>query len=466
MIKPGARRPLFAAIVFVLFFGVAEFLAGKVDPVFPSWGALDNPSVVLTGHSTRLWGLTAGKRQNLDTVATVSELGLRGEEPVVPRPEGEQRIAIVGDSTFFGFGVADDRTLASVLAKQMPGVTTINAAIPGYSTAQSRRLLDDVVWDAEPTLLVIANFWSDTSFEPYRDKDLLATQDLSNSRLLAHSALMRWLATSLSGLRAPDRSRVVTWVHGNELPPASQRRVELVDYAANLDAMIRDAKTRDIGVILLTPPSPIEVEGIISPPHQWDAYRDMQTQVAEHHGIVHVQATPAFQAVYADTQDLPGLFLDDLHPSVEGQKLLATVVQTALQEAGWPGNPLIGQGDAMDVSTIVDSTPSNLESPPDGNNSPVQNLFVDPDNARRGNGPTEQDGPTMLFVSIHEGTGPYKLTVLHEGTIAASARVAEPRSLSLRVPNGPVTVRVEDGTGAVKESTVNPDSGPVSVVFP
>jgi lysophospholipase L1-like esterase len=348
----------------------------------------------------------------------------------------------------------------------MPGVTTINAAIPGYSTAQSRRLLDDVVWDAEPTLLVIANFWSDTSFEPYRDKDLLATQDLSNSRLLAHSALMRWLATSLSGLRAPDRSRVVTWVHGNELPPASQRRVELVDYAANLDAMIRDAKTRDIGVILLTPPSPIEVEGIISPPHQWDAYRDMQTQVAEHHGIVHVQATPAFQAVYADTQDLPGLFLDDLHPSVEGQKLLATVVQTALQEAGWPGNPLIGQGDAMDVSTIVDSTPSNLESPPDGNNSPVQNLFVDPDNARRGNGPTEQDGPTMLFVSIHEGTGPYKLTVLHEGTIAASARVAEPRSLSLRVPNGPVTVRVEDGTGAVKESTVNPDSGPVSVVFP
>jgi len=208
------------------------------------------------------------------------------------------------------------------------------------------------------------------------------------------------------------------------------------------------------------------VEGVIAPPHQWDGYREVQTLMAEHHEVLHVQSTPAFQRVYAATQDLPGLFLDDLHPSVEGQQLLASVLKSALDEAGWPGNPLIGTGGEYDLSTIVDVTPSNLEAPSDGNNSPVQNLFIDPDNALRGEGPSNEGGPTMLFVSIHGGTGPYKLTVLHEGTIVASARVADARSVSLRVPNAEVTVRVEDGTEQHKESTVNPDSGPVSVVFP
>ena len=107
--------------------------------------------------------------------------------------------------------------------------------------------------------------------------------------------------------------------------------------------------------------------------------------------------------------------------------MLASVVKTALEDAGWPENPLVGTGEEMDVSAIVDSTPPNLEAPADGNNSPVQNLFIDPDNVRRGDGPTDQGGPTMLYVSIHGGSGPYKLTVLHEGTIAASARAAPPR---------------------------------------
>ena len=126
MTAPRSRRPLFALVTLLLFFGGAEWLAGRANTVFPTWGATDNPSVVLTGHPTRLWGLTEGKRQNLDTVATVNALGLRGAEPIMPRPADEQRIVIVGDSTFFGFGVADEHTLASVLQNKIPNFISIN----------------------------------------------------------------------------------------------------------------------------------------------------------------------------------------------------------------------------------------------------------------------------------------------------------------------------------------------------
>ena len=466
MSEHRSRRPLFALVVFVVFFGGAEWWASQSKAAFPSWGAADNPSVVLTGHPTRLWGLTPGKRKNLETVATVGALGLRGDPPTMPRPEGEERVVILGDSTFFGFGVADEHTMAVRLEGKLNNATVLNGGIPGYSTEQTIRLLEEVIWALDPTLLVVANFWSDTSFEPYRDKDLLATQEASNTRLFAHSALVRWLATALSGMRAPDRTRIVTWVHGNSLPPATQRRVTLTDYAANLDQIIRHAAAREVGVLLLTPPSPLEVENKVDPPHQWDSFRETQAQVARHHGIPHVLTTPAFQSAFQEARNMEALFLDDLHPSVAGQDMMATVVQNALSDSGWPKNRLLGTDTVFDIGQVVDSTPPNLQAPPDGNNSPTQNLFVDPTQTQPNGGTQPKASPSQLNVSILGGTAPYTLTVTQEGRTVASARVRDPRSLSLRVPKGAVEVRVEDAAGAVQERRGRAGTEPVGVVFP
>ena len=461
-----SRRPLFALVTVLLFFGGAEWLAGRANTVFPTWGVADNPSVVLTGHPTRLWGLSEGVRQNLDTVATVNSLGLRGEVPKLPRPADEERVVILGDSTFFGFGVADQHTMSSVLEGQLFGATTINGGIPGYSTAQTIRLLDEVIWDLEPTLLVVANFWSDTSFEPYRDKDLLATQDVSKSRIFAHSALMRWLATALSGLRAPDRSRIVTWVRGNELPPATQRRVTLDDYAANLDTIIRKATERGIGVMLLTPPSPIEVTGMMEPPHQWDAFRETQASVSRHHGVPHAVASPIFRAAYEENQNIGALFLDDLHPSVAGQAMLASLVRDTLRDADWPAKRLLGTTIPFAAADVVDTTPNHLQGAPDGNNSPSRNLFVDPARSQVDTRPPPTSMPAQLHISIQGGTAPYTVTVIHQGSTVASARVPEARTLALRVPDGEVQVQITDAEGVMQKQTGKAGNTLVGIIFP
>ena len=157
------RRLVLSLITTAVIFGFAELIALSVNPVFPRWGLPDTNAVIMTAHPTRLWGLAPGKRKNVSTTATVNHLGIRGTPVVTPRPGGEERIVILGDSTFFGHGVADDDTMSAVLQRRRANTSVINGGIPGYSTEQTRRLLDEVIWDLEPTLLVIGSSGATTS---------------------------------------------------------------------------------------------------------------------------------------------------------------------------------------------------------------------------------------------------------------------------------------------------------------
>lgn len=470
MASPLQRRAIYAAVVTAVFFCAAELAARQVNPILPEWGAADNPTVVMTGHPTRLWGLAPGERKNVDAVATVNALGLRGDMLELPRPEGEERIAVVGDSSFFGFGLADEDTLAARLAVRMRDVTTINAGIPGYSTEQSLRLLDDVVWDLEPTLLVLASFWSDTNYEPYRDKDLLQSVDLRQNTLLSGSSLVRWLAPWVSRLRPADRGHVVTWVRGSELPAAEHRRVGLTDYAANLDQIVREAAQRGIGVILLTPPSPVEIEAKVSPPHQWEPYRAAQEAVAKHHGLPHLDMTPAFAAAYRfdDSPDISKFFLDDLHPTALGQTLMAQLVERVLRQRGWPESRLTGRaGVAFDAADLRDTTPKSRAGRPADDSSPIANLFVAGQSpGRQAPGGHTEALPSSLRAEISGGVGPYRLTAEQAGRALASAMVQKPRSVQLKLPGaaGTVTVTCTDAEGSeVTAKAVFRDGGEQSV---
>ena len=97
MSVPVQRKWLYALVVSAGVLGLAEWVARGVDAELPGWSANDNPSVVMTGHPTRLWGLAAGERTNVDTVATVDPVGLRGPIPSAPRATDEERVLVLGD---------------------------------------------------------------------------------------------------------------------------------------------------------------------------------------------------------------------------------------------------------------------------------------------------------------------------------------------------------------------------------
>jgi hypothetical protein len=467
------RRVLLSIVTTVFFFGCAELWARTVNSVFPRWGLPDTTSVIMTAHPTRMWGLSPGKRRNVNTTATINALGLRGAIPTMPRPDNEERIVILGDSSFFGHGVSDDTTMDRVLEDILPNSRVINAGIPGYSTEQTKRLLDEVIWDLDPTLLVVGNFWSDNNFESYRDKDLFATREVQTSAILVQSAFLRWLATALSGLRTDNEARIVTWVRGGELPKADHRRVELPDYMSNLDSIIRSAASRDVGVLLISPPAKVEVEAVHDPPHQWGVYRERQREVAKHHGIPHVDATLRFYEAHR-THPSPkaaALYIDDMHPTVHGHAMMADIIASALTEAGWPGARLQGTGtEAFDVSDVVDTTPiSRRVFRRPGDQSPLQTMFM---NDGESSAPQRKHPALVRPIQVHlqatTGTGPFQIEVRAKDRIMASVRAKAAGTFSLKVPAEalPATITARNAAGAETRQDITDLSQPVTLSLP
>ncbi len=338
--------------------GVAEGVSRYMGPQIPKLKGDNNNQVIMVSHPTRLWGMAPGVKNNAGVFSTINEKGLRGQLPEAAREDGQERILILGDSTFFGHGVEDDETLGAalerILQEEGHSVMVINGAIPGYSTEQVRLLLEEDGWDLDPTLLIVGCLWSDNNWDVFRDRDLLRTQNKFQNNPLSRSHFYRLLSGWIDRVRGGDGARIITWTRESEWPTVGQRRVSLQRYAENLDAIARQAAQRDIGVMFIRP---VNVE-VVSEKHftggfSWDPYIESQRRVAAFHDIPVVSAFPPFRDAYErfknapETADKPmkELFLDRMHPTAFGLSLLASTVAERLESLSWPDNHLIGRTD-------------------------------------------------------------------------------------------------------------------------
>ena len=351
-------RLVASAVVLVVFLGMAELAARIVGPQIPAWRAKDRPTTLLIGHSTRLWSIAPGVVTNGIGEATVSELGLREPIPETPRPTGRSRILVLGDSTIFGHGVPDDETLpihlVNALRDRGVDVDSVNAGIPGYSSEQSLLLLDEIGWQLEPTLLVIANLWSDNNFDTWHDRDLLHTAQLFHDNPLRGSAAYTLAASWIDKTKGGTGARVITWTTTSGVPTDDvRRRVPLPDYAANLDEIAAEACRRNIGVAFLSLANRAIVEGTLTWA-QWDNYFQAQKDLAEHHGAARTDASVPLKEAVAQGVSMDALFVDELHPSGEGQRLIATALADELVARGWPDEPQLGRCiEQYDTSGLV-----------------------------------------------------------------------------------------------------------------
>ncbi|MFN0149241.1 MAG: SGNH/GDSL hydrolase family protein [bacterium] len=97
--------------------------ASRFDPLL-GWANKEGATVDLT---TREFSATV----------TINSKGLRGREIPYERTPGKARIALLGDSFAWGFGVSDDDALAPQLERTLgDGVEVVNMGVIGYGTDQ------------------------------------------------------------------------------------------------------------------------------------------------------------------------------------------------------------------------------------------------------------------------------------------------------------------------------------------
>ncbi|MDP2307185.1 MAG: SGNH/GDSL hydrolase family protein [Pseudomonadota bacterium] len=322
---------------------VAEVLArgqpvpGGTSPL----GEAVEGSVLLSGDPWLLWSLRPGDHEEVGVPVHVNTIGMRD------RDRGEKRgprVLAVGDSSVYGFGVRDDEVFTAVLERGAGGAGQgatewVNAAVPGYSTFQTLNLLDMRGLALAPDLLVVGNLWSDNNFDSFTDRDLLASyagwQASPSHSLrmeLESSGLFRWLDWTLRV--APQRARAhkVGWQVGGDDPRTGTRRVDIGSYAANLEAMCARMYARGGGVVFLLLANREDVEPLSHDP-AWAPYRQVMREVAARWGAALAEAPPAFQA---SGRSADALFLDQMHPTPLGHRILASAVDEALTARGWP----------------------------------------------------------------------------------------------------------------------------------
>jgi lysophospholipase L1-like esterase len=370
----GLRATVLLLSTLALLLGV-ELWAQQQAPRLPTWTTPDGSSTLMNGHPSRLWGMAEGTRDNAGATATINRLGLRGPVPEVPRPPGRQRLLLLGDSAFFGHGVADHETLSAQLQARLQtrgiDADVVNAAVAGYSIAQSRLLMEEVGWALQPTMVLYASLWSDNTFDAFPDEDLLRSRRLAQHNPLVRSAAFRLLAARLS------RSKLVVWRPEEGWPTGRVRRVPLDRFIALTDELIRDGARRSVGAAFILPTNrtlltldPREADSPRSPSRFWQPYFAAQEALAACHGVPSVALTPAFHDA-GHTED--DLFLDLMHPTPLGQALTAEAIDAALQASGWPGRLLIGDGTPCDLGHIEDVPAPEWSS---DQRSPQQRLFV------------------------------------------------------------------------------------------
>lgn len=126
---------------------IALRLGGVQAAYQPSTQAGWRMSPNLDGHRMQ------GTREPHDFTVSTNSDGLR---TTLPRARTDlKRLAIMGDSNVFGWGVQEEDTVAAQMQEHMPGWEVLNAGQPGYTMWQVGWLWDEVVADYDPDVVLV-----------------------------------------------------------------------------------------------------------------------------------------------------------------------------------------------------------------------------------------------------------------------------------------------------------------------
>lgn len=332
------KKTLFSGLSFLFFFLIGEGIA-RLLWVPPEIDV--DVGMQLAPHQTRIWSLQPGTDRQFGVEIHIGENGLRSSQ----QPVQKTRWLTLGDSSIFGHGLRDEGTLHSHLSTTLEqygqDVEVLCGGVPGYSILQSRRLMNDIGWSLEPSVLVIGNLWSDNNFDHFVDQEWLAILDARNHfihKWLSHSKLWGWMNASLRPMKTPEKGdphSKISWLR--DPYKTGKRRVPVNQYASQLDELIEQARQQGIGVILLQPANIYRLRGTLTGA-TWEPYFIAQREIAEHRNIPIVDVATVLRAFKVPEKQA---FLDEMHPTDTSNKWIAQAIVLEALQFGWPDNQLL-----------------------------------------------------------------------------------------------------------------------------
>ena len=263
---------------------------------------------------------------------SINSLGLRGPEVSRDKPTGVVRIAIIGESSAFGYLISDGREAARLLENALREhghrVEVLNGGVPGYNLFQSVERFHEVLAPLEPDIVVTYLGWNDL---PYVVSDNPAAVQFRRrpiapawERLLGHSTLYGFVVYRLWG--GPVRMMPADFAAAD---PTSAGRRQFLDNLADLATEVEKSGAKLVVCAQATAAHP-DVSAEIKPALGNDA----QTQAAaiQLGGWLHdtlaefaAERRLSFIDAYAEVPPTTEMLGDYVHLTATGEKRLAEV---------------------------------------------------------------------------------------------------------------------------------------------
>jgi len=226
---------------------------------------------------------------------TTNSLGLRGRETTLEKPNNTYRIALLGDSFAFGWGVKNEETFAQVIEQQLNSKSNnskhfevLNFGVPGYSTFQEVEAFKQKGLKFKPDMTLVFFVHNDFDYPFF-------VRDISKNKNESGSALVR-----LTG-RVLDPHKVQHQMEQQGIDPNTS--------LAELDDICRENK--------------IELLFTINPRKEWAEYLDRLKVLKARPSIAYIDIAKPFEAIVEKnnyTQNDLNL-ADDPHPSILRHKI-------------------------------------------------------------------------------------------------------------------------------------------------
>ena len=363
LLKPVETRPVARLFVLILILAV-EFVL--IEAGLRAYGAFEGTT---TFQSLFMDDPDAGQRLRpgasirystveFTTDIAINAQGVRDNDPIGPKPAGERRVVVLGDSLVFSVQVQQHQTFCELLERRLNERgdpyrwRVINAGVQGYGPVQEWFFFDRVVAAFQPDLVLVVAFVGNDAIEAADGlDDLHAGRPLQSEQ--PHLSRLRRIVRSSVTLQSVRirwdqlRGRILTGTP--ERPLASYLKEPPPVVATGLDAS-RQAFARIIqraqglgartGIVLM--PARFQVND--------DDFRNLDAAVRAAGGVLERDAASHrfrealaplgvpltdLQPVLFAQPDRAGLFfLRTVHLTPRGHEVVAASLYEFLQSSG------------------------------------------------------------------------------------------------------------------------------------
>jgi lysophospholipase L1-like esterase len=321
-IRLGWRRKLlFSLLTCCLVFGAIEMCGRMINGWDRHWIDPHRYHPVLGWCLREGW---AGRYRWVGGYSQINAQGIRDDEPALPKPFGEKRLLVLGDSVTFGAFVSTQDSWPAQLNERLKpdGWRVLNGGVTGYDPSQEVDWLETYGWPLQPDVLAIAFCRNDTA--PSDRGPCLAHRPMgaalrfvAEHSIVAHQLQHRmWRMQLRAGMASATRK------------PADDPDSEVLSgwplVALSYRRLAKLAQVRHLPVVLVIFPARDQMDG--SNP---DDFSEQLHALAQELNWTVIDLQDAF------AEDTASLFVgtDPIHPNAEGYRLAAERVEQVLRRA-------------------------------------------------------------------------------------------------------------------------------------